>query len=165
MPLASTFALQWYGPAMASAVVTASGSIASAGARGQVRTSAVLSGTGGVTYARPLRLLSAAATASGAGAITAAQPRGRIKAGATIKVNELSQGDVTGAVLEAQVEDGMSLKHAIRLLLSVAAGKTDIVDLGGGAATVKFRDVNDTTDRVTATMAGSERTTVVVDPD
>lgn len=165
MPLGSTFALHWYGPAMASAVVQSSGAISTASARGRVRASASLSGSGAITFARPQRLLSASSSLSGAGVITAAQPRGRIKARATIKVNELSQDDVTGAVLEAQVEDGVSLKHAIRLLLSVAAGKTDIIDLGGGAATVKFRDVNDTTDRITATMAGSERTAVVLDPD
>ena len=92
-----------------------------------------------------------------------ALPKATARAGALIRVGALSQDDVTGAVLESPVEPGVTLRQAIRALLAVAAGKTDITDLGGGAATVKFRDVNDTKDRVTATMAGSERTAVSKD--
>lgn len=64
---------------------------------------------------------------------------------------------------QVDIETGYNGKEAIRLLLAVLAGKTDIIDLGGGAAAVKFRDINDTKDRVTATMAGSERTSTTLD--
>lgn len=37
--------------------------------------------------------------------------------------------------------------------------------MGGGAATVAFRDVADSKDRIVADMTGSERTTVTRDPD
>ena len=55
------------------------------------------------------------------------------------------------------------IKDALKLILSINVGKTNITSLGGGGATVKFRDINDTKDRVTATMANSERTNVSTD--
>lgn len=165
MPLASTFSLQWYGPAAAAAVITASGSITAAEARGTIRAVASLSGAGGVSYARPIRLLSASATVDGSGSVSSAQPRGRIKASATIKVNELSQDDVSGAVLDTPIEGDLTLRQISRLLTAFIAGQTNIVDLGGGAATVTFRDQANTKDRITGTMSGSERTTVAIDPD
>lgn len=61
------------------------------------------------------------------------------------------------------VESGVTMQQALRILLAVAAGKTDIIDLGGGLATVVFRDTNDTKNRLTANMTGSERTTVTLD--
>ena len=65
-------------------------------------------------------------------------------------------------MLEAKVEGNYTLKEALRLMLAVAAGKTDI-DTSGANPVVKFRDVNDTKDRITAVMTGSERTTVTKD--
>lgn len=61
------------------------------------------------------------------------------------------------------IEGVYTAADLLRLLTAVAAGKTTITDLGGGAATVTFRDINDTTDRIVATMADSERATVVLD--
>lgn len=88
---------------------------------------------------------------------------GRGQIAATINVSQLTSTDVTGAVLDALVENGLTVKEALRLLLAVAVGKTDIDT--SGPVVVKFRDTADTVDRVTATMTGSERTTVVLDPD
>lgn len=104
------------------------------------------------------------ATASLTGSATvAAGINGRGQMEATINVSQLTDSDVNGAVLDALIEDGMTVKQALRLLLSVAVGKTTITDLGGGSAEVVFRDVNDTKDRVTASMIGSERSSVDVD--
>ena len=61
------------------------------------------------------------------------------------------------------IESSITLRQAIKVLLSVAAGKTSITDLGGGNATVVFRNVDDTKDVVTADMEASERKNVVVD--
>jgi len=58
------------------------------------------------------------------------------------------------------IEGGYTAAECLRLLTAVAAGKTTIVDLGGGLATVTFRDINDTVDRVEADMTNSERTNV-----
>ncbi len=77
----------------------------------------------------------------------------------------LSPEGLANAVWAEVLEAGYSSAELMRLLVAVAAGKTDIIDLGGGLATVTFRDIDDTKDRVTASMTDSERTTVVLDLD
>lgn len=66
-------------------------------------------------------------------------------------------------LLAEVLESGFTVGEILRILAAVAAGKTNITDLGGGNAEVVFRDVGDTKDRVTADMTGSERTTVTLD--
>lgn len=80
-------------------------------------------------------------------------------------VNTLTQGDVEGATLDAEVEPGVTLREALKVILAYAAGKTTITDLGGGTATVVFRDVNDTADRIEASVVGSERQSIILDTD
>ena len=58
---------------------------------------------------------------------------------------------------DSVIDSGYTAGEVMRLLASVAAGKTNIVDTGGGSATVTFRDLADTKDRVDADMVGSER--------
>jgi hypothetical protein len=152
MPLASLFSLQWYGPACAAAVVQGSGSVA-AQARGYLRAGATLAGLGTITYARPVRLISATASLLGQGVITQAQARGVLRAFARIKVNELSQDDVTGAVLEAKIEGNLTLKQALRLLLAVASG--DATDLDTNPA---FKSADGSKTRVAGTRSGGTRT-------
>lgn len=77
----------------------------------------------------------------------------------SMRVGELSQQDVEGAVLEATVEGDLSLKEVLRILLAVAAGKTSIA-----GTNVAFRDQADTKNRVAAEMTGSQRTTINLDP-
>jgi hypothetical protein len=64
------------------------------------------------------------------------------------------------AVWGHEVETGMTLSDSSKIMLAILAGKTDITDHGDGTATVKFRDTNDTVDRVTAELDGSERTSI-----
>ena len=71
---------------------------------------------------------------------------------------------IAAAVWAAACEGSLDFAGVQRILLAVAAGKTGI-DTGGPSPVVTFRDQADTTDRVTATMDGSERATVVLDPD
>lgn len=106
-------------------------------------------------------LRQAVATLTGAGSVSATI-NGLGGLSATINVSQLTSQDVNGAVLDALIENGVTLKQALRLLLAVAAGKTDI-DTSGPNPIVTFRDVNDTKDRIVATMTGSERTTVTKD--
>ena len=47
-------------------------------------------------------------------------------------------------------------------MASVLAGKTNITDLGGSNASVVFRNLSDTIDKVEATINGSERTAVTI---
>ncbi len=100
-----------------------------------------------------MRLISAVATLLGQGVITQAQARGSIRAFARIKVNELSQDDVTGAVLEAKIEGNLTLKQALRLLLAVASG--DATDLDTNPA---FKSADGSKTRVAGTRAGGTRT-------
>lgn len=60
--------------------------------------------------------------------------------------------------------DGKTAEEIMTILAGVAAGKTSIVDHGGGSATVTFRKVSDAGDVVEAEMQGSERVAVTVTP-
>ena len=70
--------------------------------------------------------------------------------------------DITDSVW-ANVVETLTAEEILRVLLAVASGKTTITDLGGGSATVKFRDLADTKDRVSADMDENERTSVTID--
>jgi len=73
-------------------------------------------------------------------------------------------GSVTPDSIAAAVWNNVNIEgtytgaEILRLLAAVAAGKTTIA-----ANVATFRDVNDTKDRVVATMTGSQRITVVKD--
>jgi hypothetical protein len=83
---------------------------------------------------------------------------------ATQLILPLQANDVGGtAILTSLVEPGITMEETLRILLAVAAGKTTITDLGGGSASVVFRDTGDTKNRVSAGMTGSERTSVTLD--
>lgn len=78
------------------------------------------------------------------------------------KVNTASSGGVdlealAEAVLAANVEGSVTIEGALRVLLAVAAGKTDIT-----GTTVTFRDLADAKSRVIAVMDGSERSSVTL---
>lgn len=57
-------------------------------------------------------------------------------------------------------EDGETYGQSIRLMRSILLGLTDIV-----GSQVVFKSKDGLTDRVVATMSGSERTVIVTDPD
>ena len=61
------------------------------------------------------------------------------------------------AVLDEAVEGTVTLRQAIKLILSLIAGKAS----GGGTATLIYRDINDTVNRITFTVdANGNRTAV-----
>jgi hypothetical protein len=157
MPIASYFSLQWYGPECNAVVmgglgdmtgsfeVTASGSAALSG-------SAVALTTGiGIGEPRPVSIAGLGATTSG----QIVHARGAVN----ILVNDLTQDDVTGAVLEAFVEDDLTLKQALRLLLAQAAGNATGLD--GGAMT--FKSLDGTKTRVGGTVVAGSRTVTTRD--
>ncbi len=165
MPLASWSALAWYGPGCGAMVADAP-DVAAVDARlsGVARADGVLSGAGNVVNAKATRLVSSPAVLSGASAMVQALPKASGRLGAVISVGELTQDDVTGAVLEAPIEGTLSVKAVMRLLLAYVAGTTDI-DTSGPSPIVRFRSRDGTRNRITGTMAGSERTAVTVDTD
>ncbi len=55
------------------------------------------------------------------------------------------------------------MKQVLKILLAVAAGKTQIFDLGNGEATVVFKNQADNVDRISASMINSERVEVILD--
>lgn len=64
---------------------------------------------------------------------------------------------------DSVIESGYTAGEILKVLAAFAAGKTSITPLGGGDATVVFRDLGDTKDRIEAGMEGSERTTITLD--
>lgn len=117
-------------------------------------------GTGDAPTLRPYRMRDAGCSGVGEGVLVNAGAKKNVRAGLEVFVSELSQDDVSGAVLEAKVEGNLSLKQVLRLLLSPLAGKAT----GGGTTTITFRDTTDTKDRITATVdSNGNRSAVVID--
>ncbi len=75
----------------------------------------------------------------------------------------LSPEGLASAVWSTSIDGTYTSEDILKILAAVAAGKTQIVDLGGGAASVTFRDLPDSLDRVAADMLDSERTNVTID--
>lgn len=168
----------------ASASCTGSGDISSAVAQLVVSAIAALSGSGSLTADLTGQLQAAAALAgsgtvaavvqalaslqaglSGTGTITATG-RGVGSVAADIRgYSDLTPEGLRDAVWAAAMESGITAQGVMQLIAAFTAGKTDITDLGGGNATVVFRDLADTKNRIEGTMAGSERTAVVRDTD
>jgi len=69
-------------------------------------------------------------------------------------------GASTGEILAMPVEGSLDFQGLLQVLLAVMAGKSSIT-----GSTVRFRDLADTKDRVTAGMTGSERTSITLDPN
>lgn len=72
----------------------------------------------------------------------------------TLTANAISQAVWDSFVIES----GLSAAEMLRLIAAVQFNKSDIA-----GTTVTFRNIADTKNRITATMTGSERTTVVLD--
>lgn len=73
----------------------------------------------------------------------------------------LSAAGVDG-ILDEVVENGLTLRHILRLLSAYAFGKVS----GGGTNTVSFRDIADTKARIVATTtAVGNRTNVILTED
>ena len=117
-----------------------------------------LSGDGGLSMIVPI---------SGDAPLTAtadADLRGILSlSGDITPFSELSPQNLAAAVWQQVLDAGYTAESIMRILASVAAGKTDI-DTSGANPVITFRDLDDTKDRVTATMSGSERATVTLDP-
>lgn len=127
-----------------------------------------LSGSGELTAANLQALAHMVADVTGLG-IVAASPTAKAFMSADIEIVDtgaaLTASDVAIAVWDRVAEGSFSYADLVRILAAVAAGQTTIVDNGGGSATVTFRDVNDTKNRVVADMQGSERVTLTLDGD
>jgi hypothetical protein len=72
--------------------------------------------------------------------------------------------DIAQATMAFMIENGVSFAEVMRILVAGMAGKTTVTPGVGATATVKFRNLGDTKDVIEASMDGSERTTVALDP-
>jgi hypothetical protein len=179
----SSVALPLAGGLNGVAPLTGSGTISNASLGLILSAVAAITGAGAVT-ASIAGKLEAAAALVGSGDLTGAlgalaglssDPMGVGTAAGTLNGYATMSADitVTGATLTtanvasfvwgALAEGTLTYTEVQRLLLAVAAGRTTIVDNGGGTATVTFLDQAGTTDRIVADMTNSERTTIVVD--
>jgi hypothetical protein len=70
--------------------------------------------------------------------------------------------DIAGEVWQTILESGHSAQGIMRLLAAFSAGLTSIAPFASGA-TVAFRDLNDTKNRIVAEMYGSERVDITRD--
>lgn len=161
MALSSWYALHFYGPGAGAVVDGASASSPSAVLKGDGRLGSVSTAVATSPLARMTRGLAASSYSTS----VATSPRALIKArgrlGAVGRVNDLSQDDVTGAVLEALVEPGLTLRQALRLIAAATAGRVS----GAAGTTVTIRNaVADTKPRITATVdANGNRTAISYD--
>lgn len=85
-------------------------------------------------------------------------------AGRIIGTNlDMKVSDIDPDVMSQLVETGLTLQDAMKIVVAILSGKTSITDNGQGSATVKFRDINDTKDRVIADMIDSKRINITLD--
>ena len=157
MPLASWANLHWNGEASLAGVALGAGAgsgdvFGSADALGFANGAGAAQGT-------LTRLLDAAGFSFGLGETAGCDLRGTASLSGIVKIGELSQDDVTGAVLEAPIEGGLSLKQTLRLLLAHAAG--DATGLDGGS--IAFKSVDGSVTRVAGTISGGNRTITALD--
>lgn len=68
-------------------------------------------------------------------------------------------------LLQEQIQGAFSVADVLRILAAVAAGKTTINDLGGGAAQVQFDAIDESGTVVEADMQNSERIAVTLTPN
>lgn len=158
MPAAAFANFHVYGPAQSAGVVTGAGE-ALPSAVATARLGEVVTGVGSVPLAKPTRLRNSPLVTSGSGAMVQALPKARARPALLVKIGELSQDDVTGAVLEAPVEGDVTLKQALRLVLAYIAGNATGLD--GNPA---FKSLDGTKDRIAGTLSGGSRTVTTVDP-
>lgn len=156
MPLASWFSLAFYGPAAMAGVSPGVGA-AQVGAKGQARFQGAVAAQGAAT-GRATRLAGQGATAAGS-ASGSGLLRARARMLGNIRVNAISQDDVTGAVLDVPVEGELTMREALRLLLAYAAGNATGLESG----TVAFRSLDGSKVRIGGGISGGNRTVTTRD--
>lgn len=129
-----------------------------AGASGAARANSVTQGQGSMPRAQATRLVNSPVVINGVGSMPQALPKARARAGAIILVNQLSQDDVTGAVMESVVEDGLTLRQAMRLVLAYIAGDATNLDTNP-----VFKSQDGSITRLAGTITGGTRTITTKD--
>jgi len=160
MPAAAFVNFAVYGPGATSMNVLDAAGSATAQPIMTKRTGASVGGIGTANVLRPYRGRVFNLVNGGTGAVVA-QARKRVRPALSVSIGgALTQDGVTGAVLEAPIEGGLSLKQAIRILLAQAAGNA--TGLEGSAP--EFRSAIDSGKvRIAGTYSGGTRTVTTLD--
>lgn len=146
--------LTYYGPAAAALVAESGlGELLEATPHQSVRGGLDVSGVGDAPLLRPYRMRNAAFTVDASGFLHFAEPHKIMRGGLRVTVSELSQDDVTGAVLEEVIEGGLTLRQVLRLLLAHSAGNASGLDTNP-----VFKGMDGTTTRLAGTVSGGTRT-------
>jgi len=82
----------------------------------------------------------------------------------TVGTAAITATDLQNAILGKVADGTYTVEDLIKAMAAIMLGKTAITDLGSGLATVAFRDLADTINRVVASMNESERTSVTITP-
>jgi hypothetical protein len=161
MPLASLANLHWNGPAAGAAIGTESTATADARITATARGGAVITALATSALAKATRLVNSPAIATALATAALALPKARARITSVGRIGALSQDDVTGAVLEAQVEGGLTLKQVLRLLLAQAGGNATGLDGG----TITFKSLDGSKTRLGGTITGGTRTITARDAE
>lgn len=79
--------------------------------------------------------------------------------------NKVNESGSSGNPWTQVIEGSVSALEAIKIILSILTGKTIITKGTNGHATIKFRNIANTKDKVTAIMTDSERTDIQLNID
>lgn len=151
--------LTFYGPATAALVgADAQGVMQDATPHQSMRGGISAVGTGDAPLLRPYRGRNAALNALGEGLLQNSGARKATRAALEVLVSALSQDDVTGAVLEAPIEAGLTMRQVLRLLLAYAAG-----DATGLDSSPAFKSQDGTATRIAGTVVAGTRTITTID--
>lgn len=151
--------LTYYGPAAGAMVdgADASGVLQDATPKGSLRSAVSVLGVADAPVFRPSRLKHAPMTVDALGVLLGATPKARARFAMTVQIGTLSQDDVTGAVLESEIESGLTLRQALRLIAAATAGKL----AAGSGSSVAIRNVGDTKTRISAIVDTSGNRTAM----
>jgi hypothetical protein len=161
MPLASLANLHWNGPAAGAAVGTAPAITSAVQIKATARGGSVITALATSALAKATRLVNSPAIATALATAALALPKARARITSVGRIGALSQDDVTGAVLEAQVEGGLTLKQVLRLLLAQAGGNATGLDGG----TIAFKSLDGSKTRLGGTIAAGTRTITARDAE
>jgi hypothetical protein len=146
-----------------SADLTASGQLTDANLAIVILLEASFSASGSFTTADLGNILNLAASLAASGVLSDAAIVTLINLSADLSPNagQVSDTSISTELLDNQdIETGFSLRESIRLMLAALVGKAS----GAETTTITFRDINDTVDRIVATVdSNGNRTSVTKD--
>lgn len=147
------------------AAIGGSGTISGAALQAFLQLAAALSGSGGVA-AQLTAIGHLASALSGTGTVATSSvitALGTLAAEINVTGDVLTTANVANAILDAVngVEDGLTVRHALRLIAAATAGKIS----GASTTTITIRNaVVDDKDRIIATVTGDgDRTAITYD--